>query len=88
MTTDKFKIAKDKIDKEFAYYFAEKKEYQYENIEITAEAIGQNWVLCPECNEAFEVEKEHEIIICQNVACRTQMRNPYAKVDEKNIKDN
>jgi len=81
ISNKKFKDAKEKIDKEFAYYFVNDNEkYQDPNIKITAEPIGDNWVLCPECNEAFEVDKEQGVITCPNVACRTKMNNPYAPI--------
>ncbi len=76
----KFREAKEKIDKEFYHFYGnDKLEYQDPNINITAEPIGENWVLCPECNEAFEVDKNEGVVICPNIACRAKMNNPYAK---------
>ena len=81
LTTEKFKTMKDKIDNEFSYYFEDNlKELQNPNILYVAEAIEDNWVLCSECNEAFEVKKEDGIIVCRNIACKIKMSNPYAKI--------
>ncbi len=45
----------------------------------TAKAIGDNWVLCPECHEAFEVNPVDKVVQCLNVACETYLNNPYYK---------
>ena len=62
------------------YKYAEcfKNKYQDPDLKITAEPLGDNWVLCPECNEAFEVDKNQGVVTCPNVACKTKMNNPYA----------
>jgi hypothetical protein len=67
------KIYPDK-EYEFEEYFVE---YQNPKIEIVAEAVGDNWVICPECNEAFEVKAEQGVVKC--TGCYTKMNNPYAK---------
>jgi len=78
------------MDKEFCerfkhllpeYKYAEcfEEKYQDPNLNMIAEPIGQNWVLCPECNEAFEVDEHQGVITCTNVACKVYMNNPYAK---------
>lgn len=69
------KIYPDK-DKQYKFeeYFYE---YQNPEIEIVAEAIGDNWLICPECNEAFEVKEEQGVVKC--TGCYTKMNNPYAK---------
>jgi len=53
---------------------------------ILAEPIGENWVLCPECDEAFEVDENQGVITCTNVVCKAYMNNPYAKVFPKKDK--
>ena len=52
-----------------------------ENIDdiLDALAIGYNWVLCPECDEAFEVNISQNIVTCPNVACKLHLYNPYVK---------
>lgn len=77
LTTEKFKVAKDKIDKEFSYYFTDDENCQNEDIKVSAMPIGENWVLCPECDEAFEADKEKKVIQCPNIACREKLNNPY-----------
>lgn len=72
LTTEKFRTAKEKIDKEFSYYNLNTPE---EPADIDAEAIGDNWVLCPECNEAFEAGSEHKVVKC--TGCYTELNNPY-----------
>lgn len=64
---------------EYKYAECFKERYQDPNLNIIAESIGENWVLCPECDEAFEVDENQGVITCPNVACKTQMNNPYAK---------
>lgn len=63
-------------DYKFAAFSRE--HYQDPEIEIVAEAIGDNWVLCPECKEAFEVDPEQGVVQC--TGCYTKMNNPYAKI--------
>lgn len=70
-----FKKAKENIDKEFSYYKLNASE---EFVEIDAEAIGDHWVLCPECNEAFEVNSESKVIKC--TGCYIELNNPYYKI--------
>ena len=85
----KFREAKEKIDKEFYHFYGnDRVEYQDPNISLTAEPIGENWVLCPECNEAFEVDKNQGVITCPNIVCKIQMNNPYAKTYPEDKKEN
>jgi len=80
LSIEKFKLVKDKIDEEFAYYFKDNsKELQDPYLSYEAEAIGNNWVLCPKCNEAFETNSKNGVIVCPNIACREELNNPYAK---------
>lgn len=62
------------------YIYAQcfKERYQDPNIKIEAEPIGENWVLCPECHEVFEVSPDQGVVKCQNIACRELLNNPYA----------
>ena len=53
-------------------------QYQDPNIKIEAEPIGENWVLCPECHEVFEVNPDQGVVKCPNIACRELLNNPYA----------
>jgi len=48
-----------------------------DNLEYTAKPIEDNWVFCAieECNEAFEVEKKHCIVVCPK--CETRQYNPF-----------
>jgi len=64
---------------EYKYAECFKEQYQDPSRKIIAEPIGENWVLCPECNEAFEVNDNQGVITCPNTVCKMQMNNPYAK---------
>ena len=50
-----------------------------DDIALDALAIGYNWILCPECDEAFEVNISQNIVTCPNVACELRIYNPYVK---------
>ncbi len=63
---------------EYKYAECFKENYQDPNLKIEAEPIGENFVLCPECNEIFEVKKDEGVITCPNIACRAKLNNPYA----------
>ena len=65
---------------EYKYAECFKERYQDPDIDLIAEEIGDNWVLCPECNEAFEVDKNQGVVYCPNVACKAILNNPYAPV--------
>lgn len=78
---DIFRQAKEAIDQEFPDYFIDHTlEYQDAGLALIAEAIGDDWVLCPECKEAFEVNPKQGVIKC--TGCYTEMNNPYAKKAE------
>jgi len=69
-----FRVLKEKIDKEFEYYDI----FNNEDLtDIDAIKIGSNWVLCPECNDAFEVGENKKIVSCSNIACKIKLNNPY-----------
>ena len=40
--------------------------------------IGEGWMMCPECDEAFEANTQEEVLVCPNKACGVVMRNPYS----------
>jgi len=72
--------------KRFKHLFSEqqlaeffKEQYQNPSITIAAEAIGDNWIICPECNQAFSVDPNIGELVCPNIACKTKLNNPYAK---------
>ncbi len=44
-----------------------------------AEALGDNWILCPECAEAFQVDSNVGVVTCPNIACKTKLNSPYYK---------
>lgn len=52
-----------------------------------AEALEDNWALCPECAEAFEVNPDDKVIKCPNVTCGTYLNNPYTREYLKKQKD-
>lgn len=54
-------------------------DYQDPKIKLTAEYLGENWVICPECQEAFEVNCKQGTLTCTNIACKVKMNNPCAK---------
>ena len=64
-------------EQQLAEFF--KEQYQNPSITIAAEAIGDNWVICPECNQAFSVDPNIGELVCPNIACKTKLNNPYAK---------
>lgn len=51
-------------------------EFPNNNIEIKAEIIDENWIMCPKCTNAFEVSNEG-LIQCEK--CGTIMNNPLYK---------
>jgi len=71
-----FKMIKEQIDKEFEYYDISNKK-RLTNID--AVKIGSNWVLCPECDEAFELKTKQGLLTCPNNNCRELLNNPFAK---------
>ena len=73
-----FKKIKELIDKEFSYCNLETIPETEEPLH-TANAIGYNWILCPECDEAFEVNISQNIVTCPNIACELRIHNPYVK---------
>ena len=64
-------------EKKYAEFFKER--YQDKKILLSAESIGNNWVICPECDEAFEVDENKGVLVCPNIACKMGLNNPYAK---------
>ena len=44
--------------------------------EFSAQAIGDNWVLCPKCSEAFEVDSDERVVRCPNRVCNVLLNNP------------
>lgn len=71
-----FAESKREMDEEFI----DKKAiiYQDETIKLKAEEIGDLWVLCPKCSEAWGVEKYQGVIRCPNSICQVKLNNPYA----------
>ena len=45
-----------------------------------AEAIGDNWVLCPECYESFQIDSNIGVIQCPNITCKIKYNNPNFKL--------
>lgn len=79
-----FSVVKEYIvDKEFNYYEINKEELP----QYSAIAIGDKWVLCPECDHAFEIVDNPEIVTCSNIACNIKLQNPYHDymLDRKSI---
>jgi len=72
------------IYKRFSHVIPEKiyakkfhNEYQDKTLNETAEGIGDGWVLCSACNDAFEVDQKDGIVKC--TSCYTKQNNPYAR---------
>jgi len=52
-------------------------EYKFPEIHRAAVKISDNWVQCPECTEAWELENQiFEMCVCPK--CKTILLNPYA----------
>jgi len=65
-----------------AYSYQSKHDSIYQNLNIKkiAEKLNDNWVLCPECNEAWKVNKYIGVIKCPNKNCNLKLNNPYAPI--------
>ena len=53
--------------------------YQNPNIKEVGINLGDNWIMCPNCGEAYEIIKEKGTIECINLACKLKFNNPCAK---------
>ena len=81
LNDDIFREVKERIDKEFLYYDICKIDKKM--VDINAIEIGESWVLCPECDEAFEVDKNSKIINCNS--CEIELNNPYYNILSKGL---
>jgi hypothetical protein len=81
-----FKEYKLKIDVEYYKLYAHQEKYaelypqcyQHKKYPV-AEELGDNWTMCPNCSEAYEVKKDQGYIECKNATCKIKFNNPYAK---------
>ena len=69
---------KSKKDMDDEYIDKREVIYQDESLEYEAENLGDMWVLCPKCNEAWEVERYEGTISCPNASCNILLKNPYS----------
>ena len=65
----------EEMKKEFPDY--ELRPYHDLQTKILGLDIGEGWVMCPRCDEAFKVDKKREIIFCPSKHCGIFMKNPY-----------
>ncbi len=61
--------------------------YQASNIKEFGKDLGDNWIMCPKCSEAYEVKNDQGYIDCQNKTCKIRFNNPYAKKFPKGQND-
>ena len=47
---------------------------------LRVEVLADNWVLCPKCDEAFEISSDARFIYCPNKECRVILNNPFLKL--------
>ncbi|MGE4399432.1 MAG: hypothetical protein AB7D29_07915 [Campylobacterales bacterium] len=75
-----FKIIYEKLKK--FHNIMDEKDGMLKSIVVTTEktatAIGEHWVMCPECAEAFEVDENIKIVKCPNSECGIYLNNPIA----------
>lgn len=68
-----------KYKKLIAKPYTKKQEiYQDDTLEYIADIVGDSWVLCPQCSDAWETEKYIGTITCPNKDCGVLLNNPYA----------
>ncbi len=86
---------KTKIDAEYYKLYAWQEKfaelypecYQVSNIKEFGKDLGDNWIMCPKCSEAYEVKNDQGYIDCQNKTCKIRFNNPYAKKFPKGQND-
>jgi len=47
---------------------------------LRVEVLADNWVLCPKCDEAFEINSDARFIYCPNEECNVILNNPFLKL--------
>ena len=68
-----------KYEKLMAEPYAKRNEILQEaDLKLTAESLGDLWVLCPQCSDAWETKKHIGKIKCPNKDCGVLLNNPYA----------
>ena len=64
------------MEEEFTFYDKDDI-YQDKSIDIEAKVLDENWVMCPKCDEVWELDSRLGTTKCP--ACNTVMNNPFAK---------